>query len=165
MLGEDLSLNSVLQKYDQYSTDYERRFISSLGIFSAAGLAFCFTSSRFVDQPERFLMVILPSLWLFVFALILSGLASFCKSLQYRKVRNSVYSGMRAKLLQDSSLNRNSEQNAEEEIEKLLSEEDIEYTAYKLWMRRARRSLVSACIALIGAIVWPLILLTFRGYI
>ena len=165
MVNDDLNANSVLEKYDRYSYEYERRFISSIGVFAAAGFAFCFTSSRFTDDIERFLEALLPSLWGFLLALVLSGVAPWLKSLQYRKLRDSIYSSESAKVISVGPKDDNSLLTREMKAKALLNFSDKDFKKHQYWLWASRTALVISALSLVFALSWPLVLLSTKGYI
>jgi len=148
-------INSVLEKIDQYKYDYEKRYITTIGIFSSAGLAFCYSTSRSFSDSETFLLAMLPTLWSFVIALSTSGLVLVFKRNEYSYIRKATYH--RGFLNKISPSNTNFE-TVNDKVNKYSKTADF-------WKMLANLFMWVAAVTALVALVWPLCLLTKNGYI
>ena len=153
-----ININEALNKIDQYRYDYEKRFITTTAVLSASGLAFCFSTSKNFESPEKFLVAMLPSLWSFVVALCLSGLVPVVKRNEYVFIRRATYN---KGLVENSPAT----QTLRTKKDQLILKASADSKASKKWKGLADVFMWMSAVAILFALVWPLILLSCKGAI
>jgi len=158
-------LEATINKYEQYSYDYEKRFITSLSLISGASLGFCITFSQTFDDPERFLHAMLFSMWCFLGALALSGSLTFLMAQRYDKLSLGASSSRLArirKLAEETNQFEGVNKYISAEVYQSLSNSDYS-NARRIRFLFLTFSGTSALLIFIGLSV-PLIILSTKGY-
>ena len=168
----------LYKKFDGFSYEYEKKFITSLTIVSAAGLASLISFSQTYENPEIFLESILLSLWGFFFGLVFSGALPLVISIAFRyqaehfvnahslhEFTNEAY-----KLPEMFHSSKKIADHENRERDRLLAkakkhtvDSDITWDKFKRWSRIKKASFLIASFSIVFAIFWPLLIITIEG--
>lgn len=164
---DDLESNKVNSEvHNDVSLEYQKRYITSLAVVSAVSLGFCLSISQGFDYPERFLRAMLPSLWSFAIALLTSGFLPFLASKKYARLRDMNFFNIKEYLAKKGEKDQQLGLMDLEAQESLFSGfASSSFKKSKFYDRLYTVVLSLASLSIMTGILWPLVLLSVRGYI